>query len=56
MAPAICLSIWLCINNFVFKQKLVCSLAEVVFLVIHWLRTWVILGKAYTLTLVLKAC
>ena len=54
-AAATCWSIWLCRNDLVFEKKLVYSPLQVVFSVIHWLRTCVILQKPFARALVLKA-
>jgi hypothetical protein len=54
-AAATCWLLWLCRNDLVFEKKHVYSLLQVVYSVIHWLRTYVILQKPYTQALVQKA-
>jgi len=40
-----CWSIWLSRNDIVFEKKKIVSPVQVIYLVTHWLRTWVILQK-----------
>jgi len=42
---ATCWSIWLIRNDIVFEKKIFVSPVQVIYLVIHWLRTWAILQK-----------
>lgn len=55
-AAAICWSHWLCINDMVFDKKIISSPVRVVYLIIYWLRTWVILQKPGSQDLVITVC
>uniref|UniRef100_K3YEV7 Reverse transcriptase zinc-binding domain-containing protein n=1 Tax=Setaria italica TaxID=4555 RepID=K3YEV7_SETIT len=49
------LSLWLCRNDIIFGKKYNSSPLQVIFLIIHWLRTWVILQKPASQDLVVAA-
>ena len=42
---AFCWSVWLCRNDLVFEKKSVATPLQVIYSVIHWLRTWAIIQK-----------
>jgi hypothetical protein len=52
-ATATCWSLWLCGNGIIFDNKLNSSPLQVIFSIIHWLRTWAILQKASSQYLVI---
>jgi hypothetical protein len=55
-AAATCWAIWRCRNNIVFNRKVVPSPSQVIYSVIHWLRTWTILQKPGSRDMVLATC
>lgn len=56
-AAATCWSLWLCRNDMIFdSRKVTFSHLQVVFSIIHWLRTWVILQKPGLRDLVIAGC
>ena len=54
-AAATCWSLWLCRNDLVFEKKHTCSLLQVIYSIIHWLRTWAVLQKPASQDLVVAA-
>ena len=44
-AAATCWSLWLCRNDLVFEKKRTSFPLQVIYLIIHWLRTWAVLQK-----------
>ena len=55
-AATICWSLWLCRNDMVFDKRKISSPLQVIFLTIHFLRTWAILQKPSSRDLVAAAC
>jgi hypothetical protein len=55
-AAATCWAIWRCRNDVVFNRKVVPSPSQVIYSVIHWLRTWNILQKPGSRDMVLATC
>jgi hypothetical protein len=53
---ATCWAIWRCRNDVVFDWKVVPSLSQVIYSVIHWLHTWTILQKPGSRDMVLATC
>jgi hypothetical protein len=49
---ATCPSLWLCRNGIIFYNKLNSSPLQVIFSIIHWLRTWAVLQKTTSQDLV----
>lgn len=54
-AAAVCWSIWLNRNNFVFEKKSYCSPVQVIFAAMHWVQSWAILQRAASQELALEA-
>ncbi len=55
-AATTCWAIWLSRNDVVFDRKAVSSPLQVIFLITHWLRSWVILQKPNWQNFVTSAC
>jgi hypothetical protein len=56
VASIFCWSMWLCRNEFVFEKKNITTPLQVIYLVINWLLTWIILHKATSQDLVAARC
>ena len=54
-AAATCWSLWLCRNDLVFEKKCTSFPLQVIYSIIHWLRTWVVLQKPTSQGLVVAA-
>jgi len=48
-------SLWLCRNDMVFERKHTCFPLQVIYSIIHWLRTWAVLQKPTSQDLVVAA-
>jgi hypothetical protein len=55
-AAATCWVIWRCRNDVVFDRKVVPSPSQVIYLAIHWFRTWIVLQKHGAWDTVLATC
>src|SRR6185312_5185138 len=53
-ASALCWSLWLCRNAFIFQNKHT-SFLQVISLTTHWLRTWTVLQKSSSQEVVIAA-
>jgi len=53
-ASALCWSLWLCRNAFIFENKHT-SFLQVIYLTTHWLRTWAVLQKSSSQEVVVAA-
>ena len=54
-AATTCWSLWLCMNDIAFERKSNPSTLQVIFSVIHWVRSWIILQKPVLYDLVAVA-
>jgi len=53
-ASALCWSLWLCRNAFIFENKHT-SFLQVIYLTMHWLRTWAVRQKSSSQEVVVAA-
>jgi hypothetical protein len=54
-AAATCWSLWLCRNSLVFDKKHNLSPLQVIFKIVHWLRSWAILQRPTSQDMVVAA-